>query len=68
MRLSVVGFSVILSSLAWAQLAPQAAYEGQTVSAVSLIASPHRDLQPLYPIVTQKTGEPYSLAKADASA
>jgi outer membrane protein insertion porin family len=71
MRLSVLGVLVFLSSLAVAQLAPQApqaAYEGQNVSAISLIANPHRDLQPLYPVVVQKAGEPYSQAKVDASA
>lgn len=55
----------------FAQLAPQtpqAAYEGQNVSAVSLIANPHRDLAPLLDVVSQKTGEPYSQAKIEASA
>jgi outer membrane protein assembly factor BamA len=54
-----------------AQLAFQAAsrsYDGQNVSAISLIANPHRDLQTLYPLVTQKTGEPYSQAKIEADA
>jgi len=55
---------------AFAQLALQAPsnlYEGQNVSAVSLIASPHRDLQPLIPLVQQKSGEPYSQQKIDAA-
>lgn len=54
-----------------AQLAPpgpQAAYEGQNVSSVSLIANPHRDLTPLYPVVIQKAGTPYSEANIEASA
>lgn len=54
-----------------AQLAPQPpqpAYQGQNVSAISLIANPHRNLQPLYPIVTQKAGEPYSEQKIEESA
>ena len=42
-----------------AQTAPQPAYEGQNVSAVSLIANPHRDLSPLLPLVSQKAGAPY---------
>lgn len=49
-----------------AQLAPQpssASYEGQNVSGISLIANPHRDLQPLIPLVTQKAGDPYSEKK-----
>jgi outer membrane protein insertion porin family len=55
-----------LVGMAFAQLAPQSpqlAYEGQNVSAVSLIANPHRDLEQLGPVVTQKAGEPYSQAK-----
>lgn len=48
--------------------APQAAYEGQHVSAISLIANPHRNLQPLDPYVTQKAGQPYSQEKIEASA
>ena len=54
-----------------AQLAPpgpQAAYEGQNVSSVSLIANPHRDLTPLYPVVIQEAGTPYSEANIEASA
>lgn len=42
-------------------------YDGQNVSAVSLIANPHRDLQPLFPLVTQKAGEPYSQKKIEES-
>src|ERR1700686_2051053 len=54
------------SVTAFAQLAlegPQAAYEGQNVSSVSLIANPHRDLSSLIPLVTQPAGSPYSDAK-----
>jgi outer membrane protein assembly factor BamA len=47
--------------------APSAAHEGQNVSGVSLIANPHRDLQPLIPLVTQKAGEPYAQKKVDES-
>lgn len=70
MRLLVLGFLLIVST-ALAQLAPmgpQTAYEGQNVSAVSLIANPHRDLGPLLPLVTQKTGAPYDEAKIQATA
>ena len=65
----ILGLSV--ATAAAAQLAPQgpqAAYEGQNVSAVSLIANPHRDLTPLLPLVAQKAGEPYSEKKVQDSA
>jgi outer membrane protein insertion porin family len=55
---------------AWAQVAvqgPQSIYDGQTVSAIDLIGNPHRDLEPLRPLVVQKAGEPYSQAKVEAS-
>ena len=71
MRSSVAALLFLVASVAVAQLqpqAPQAAYEGQNVSAISLIANPHRDLSPLLSVVTQKPGEPYSQAKIDASA
>lgn len=74
MRLRVFGlfYCVVcmISVEAFAQLAlqaPTASYEGQNVSAVSLIANPHRDLQPLIPVVTQKAGEPYSQKRVDDS-
>ena len=59
------------SAAALAQLAqpgPQAAYNGQNVSSVSLIANPHRDLKPLLPLVAQKAGTPYSEATIKATA
>ena len=70
MRLSAV-LVLLVSASAMAQLAFQAAsptYNGQNVSAISLIANPHRDLQPLFSLVTQKTGEPYSQEKIEADA
>lgn len=60
--IGAVGFAQL------AQQAPQAAYDGQNVSAVSLIANPHRDLTPFLSLVTQKTGNPYSQAKIDETA
>ena len=69
MRFAVVVIVLLASASAFAQLMFQAAsetYNGQTVSRVSLIANPHRDLQSLYPLVTQKTGEPYSQDKIEA--
>ena len=44
-----------------------ASYEGQNVSAISLIANPHRDLQPLIPLVQQKQGAPFSEKAVEAS-
>jgi outer membrane protein insertion porin family len=69
MRWLVFGF--LLSSTMVAQLAPQApqaAYEGQNVSAISLIANPHRNLGRLREFVAQKAGTPYSEEKIQASA
>jgi outer membrane protein insertion porin family len=69
MRLLVLLF--LFSAPGVTQLAPQApqtSYEGQNVSAISLIANPHRDLAPLRAVVTQNVGEPYSQAKIEASA
>jgi outer membrane protein insertion porin family len=73
MRLRVFGFALLslFGASAFAQLAllgPEAAYEGQNVSAVSLIANPHRDLKPLLPLVTQKTNVPYSQANIEETA
>ncbi len=42
-------------------------YEGQVVSAVDLIANPHRDVEPLRPIIAQKIGQPYSHDNIEAS-
>src|SRR5689334_20943147 len=69
MRFAVVLVVFLGSASASAQLMFQAAsatYNGQNVSRVSLIANPHRDMQGLYPLVTQKTGEPYSQDKIEA--
>ncbi len=46
---------------------PQALYEGQSVTAVDLIANPHRDVKPLMASVSQKAGQPYSQANIEAS-
>jgi outer membrane protein insertion porin family len=50
-----------------AVLGPQPVYEGQTVSAIDLIANPHRDVEPLRSLIEQKSGEPYSQSKVEAS-
>ena len=63
-------FAFLFTAAGFTQLAPQApqaSYEGQNVSAVSLIANPHRDLDPLRGCVSQRPGEPYSEAKVQAS-
>ena len=70
MRLLNFGF-LLCSAVALAQLAPQGpqpAYNGQNVSAISLIANPHRDLKPLLPLVAQKPGTPYNQATIEATA
>jgi outer membrane protein insertion porin family len=74
MRFSAFGPSCwivcLISAGALAQLTqpgPSLSYEGQNVSAVALIANPHRDLKPLVALVTQKAGEPYSENKIEAS-
>src|SRR6266700_7067209 len=70
MRFFILSF-VFLSAATLAQLAPlgpQATFEGQNVSAVSLIANPHRDLTPLLPLVTQKPGTPYAETKIQSTA
>jgi outer membrane protein assembly factor BamA len=46
---------------------PQSTYEGQTVSAIDLIANPHRDIESLRASVMQQVGAPYSQAKVEAS-
>lgn len=71
MRLCVLAFCLVGATIAFAQLAPQppqAAYNGQNVSSVSLVANPHRDLEPLFAVVTQKANTPYSLREIEASA
>jgi outer membrane protein insertion porin family len=70
MRLSGVFSFLLFVTAAWAQLAvqgPQSVYEGQNVGAIDLIGNPHRDMEPLRPLVVQKAGEPYSQAKVQAS-
>jgi outer membrane protein insertion porin family len=68
---TIITILLVVAGLAAAQKAPpapQAAYEGQNVSYISLIANPHRDLSPFWPVVTQKAGEPYSQQKVQDSA
>ena len=60
-------FALRLATGQLAPRAPQAAYEGQNVSSVSLVANPHRDLDPLRAVVTLKAGQPYSQNQVDES-
>ncbi len=46
---------------------PQAAYEGETVTAIHLVADPHVDVEPLQALVEQKTDQPYSEKEVEAS-
>ncbi len=71
MRISLLFFLAFSTSAAAAQVptvvGPQALYEGQSVTAVDLIANPHRDVEPLRALVVQKPGQPYSQEKVLAS-
>ncbi len=58
---------VAMSRAQLATLGPQAVYEGQTVVAVDLIGNPHRDVEPLRSLLSQKEGQPYSQANVEAS-
>jgi len=40
---------------------------GQTVTAIDLIANPHRDVEPLRAYVSQKAGQPYSQEAVESS-
>jgi outer membrane protein assembly factor BamA len=46
---------------------PSTYYQGQKITSVSLIANPHRSLQDLLPLVSQKADEVYSEKKIDES-
>jgi outer membrane protein insertion porin family len=71
MRLPALLFLFLISIVnAAAQISstgPEAFYEGQTVTAVDLIANPHRDVEPLRAVVSQKVGQPYAQADVQAS-
>lgn len=45
----------------------EAAYQGETVTAVDLVANPHIDVEPFRALVAQKAGEVYSQEKVEAS-
>jgi outer membrane protein insertion porin family len=71
MRLPALLFLFLISIVnAAAQISstgPEAFYEGQTVTAVDLIANPNRDVEPLRAVVSQKVGQPYAQADVQAS-
>src|SRR6202034_1291655 len=71
MRLSVLLLLLFTSIRALAQAPstepPPALYEGQTVSAVDLIANPHRQVEQFRDSIAQKAAEPYSQQKVQAS-
>ena len=71
MRLPALFFFTFISLVnAAAQVSstgPEAFHEGQTVTAIDLIANPHRDVEPLRSVVSQKVGQPYSQAAVEAS-
>ncbi|MFZ0321557.1 MAG: POTRA domain-containing protein [Candidatus Sulfotelmatobacter sp.] len=46
---------------------PQELYNGQTVTAVDLIANPHRDVEPLRALLSQQAGQPYDETKVEAT-
>ncbi len=63
-------FFFFLVSAGWSQLSvqePRPVYEGQNVAAIDLIGNPHRDVEPLRTLISQKTGQPYSQANVEAS-
>lgn len=65
LRFSLLCF-FLFTAMGFAEVAPQApqvSYGGQNVGAVSLIANPHRDLEPLRACVTLRPGDPYSEEK-----
>ena len=61
---------LVLNTSTWAQLnqvGPQAGYEGQKVTAIDLIANPHRDVEPLRAYLVQEPSQPYSQANVEAT-
>jgi outer membrane protein insertion porin family len=69
MRLAALLFLLSMAS-AVAQVSstgPQSFYDGQKVSAIDLIANPHRDVEPLRELLVQKAGEAYAENKVEAS-
>ena len=69
-RVALLFLLLIPAGAMWTQVkqvGPQAAHEGQNVTAVDLIANPHRDVEPLHVYLVQRPGQPYSQAKVEAT-
>jgi outer membrane protein insertion porin family len=49
------------------QSGADAAYQGETVTSVDLVANPHLDLTPLRTLIQQKAGQPYSHERVEAT-
>jgi outer membrane protein insertion porin family len=45
----------------------EAAYQGETVNSIDLVANPHVDVEPFRALVAQNAGQPYSQEKVQAS-
>ncbi len=45
----------------------EAAYQGETVVSIDLVANPHVDIEPFRRLIVQKVGQPYSQAQVQAS-
>jgi outer membrane protein insertion porin family len=60
---------LLAASTVLAQSLPDsgAAYQGESVSAIDLVANPHTDVEPYRAMVVQKPGQPYSQEQVDAS-
>src|SRR5215469_5344150 len=73
MRCWIISILVVLAGSSHVQCQQQVSasnkvsYDGQTVAAVDLIASPKISIESLQPLVQQKTGEAYSSAKVNRS-
>src|SRR5258708_3246755 len=69
MRLSVLLllFTAVSAFAKIAPQGPQSCYECENVSVLTRIPNPQLDMQPLYALVSQKAGEPYSEAKIQSS-
>jgi outer membrane protein insertion porin family len=71
MRLSSILLLLVAATApAWDQATyqtPLEVYEGQTVTAIDLIANPHRDVEPFRPLLIQKPGQLFSRASVQSS-
>ncbi len=61
-RLGVLLFLILFSVRVYGQSSfagAEAAYQGETVSAIDLVANPHVNIEPFRSLVVQKVGQPY---------